>query len=111
MITVKNLRGKVPLGENDYYVGRYCKWRPELIPSMLANPFPVVGKRTREMSLTLYREWINQRIEESDGFSPYMDELSFLISKAEQGDISLCCWCSPLGCHADILKEIIESYV
>ena len=27
---------------------------------------------------------------------------------SQQGDLELVCWCSPLPCHGDVLKELIE---
>lgn len=67
----------------DIYIGRPSKW---------GNPFTIGKDGTRKEVIEKYREWI--KIQSLD--------LRELKGK------TLGCWCAPLPCHGDVLKEIIE---
>lgn len=75
--------GKHP--PNSVYVGRPCKW---------GNPFTIGKDGTREEVVAKYREYILG--------SKLMDHLHELRGK------DLVCWCSPEGCHADVLAELVN---
>lgn len=70
--------------DNSVYIGRPSKW---------GNPF-IVGKHgTRRDVVEKYRAWIMQQ--------PHL-----LAALDELRGKHLICWCSPLACHGDVLREL-----
>jgi len=71
----------------DVYIGR---------PSPFGNPFVIGRDGTREEVVEKYKQWLLSQPE--------------LIEKAraELKGKSIGCFCSPLACHGDVLKEIID---
>lgn len=90
---------------NDIYIGR---------GSVLGNPYShrkgtkaefVVD--TREEAIALYKNWLMDKLERKDPeVCKAMNDI-WLMAKA--GNVNLVCYCTPLPCHGDVLKEIIES--
>jgi len=103
MISIINLHNNRQLGINEFYVGRACKHRPELIGSVLSNQFFIYS---RETNIEKYEEWIRIKIEQKN--STIIDALEELYQKALLSDIRLACWCEPEDCHCRIIKEILE---
>ena len=70
------------------YIGRPSKW---------GNPFKVypIGGRTREQSISQYREWIQGQPE-------------LLAALPELAGQRLGCYCAPLPCHGDVLVELLR---
>jgi hypothetical protein len=68
-------------------------------PSPFANPFKIDNHHTREDVISLYRDWLHQRLEQEP--SLYKD-IKQLRGK------NLGCWCFPEKCHADVLLEILD---
>lgn len=103
MIKVVNKRS----GEEGEYIGR---------PSPLGNPFTHLTRTkhamflcdTREESIRRYREWLEYHISEKT--PEIMDEMQRLYDLSQEGDLNLVCWCKPLSCHGDILKEYLEQW-
>lgn len=93
MIRVVNKRA-MPRGYS-IYIGR---------PSPLGNPFRIGPDGDRARVVELYRQWIEIKIEDNDPC--VVDELRRI---KEAGDVNLVCWCSPLPCHGDVIKEIVEN--
>ncbi|QOE32388.1 hypothetical protein CPT_Muenster_216 [Klebsiella phage Muenster] len=84
----------------DVYIGRGSKW---------GNPFTHIKNRdtkaefivnTREESISKYREWIFDKIENGE---ITIDELLELSGK------KLGCFCKPKSCHGDVLVEIVSA--
>ena len=69
------------------YVGRPSKW---------GNPYTIGQDGTREEVISLYRDWIAKKPE-------LIGELAAMNPQ------TLVCWCAPLPCHADVLKELLEA--
>jgi hypothetical protein len=82
MIRVANLRNE----KYDVYIGRGSKW---------GNPFIINKDGNRAEVIRKYREYAKK-------FS--REEL------LELKDKTLGCYCKPLACHGDVLKEMCESY-
>lgn len=81
------------------YVGR---------PSPLGNPY-VIGKHgSREEVIAKYRIWLWSKIKSNDPV--VCAELHRLVKlyKSNGENLVLTCWCSPLPCHADVIKAAIE---
>ncbi len=71
----------------DVYIGRPSKW---------GNPFSIGKDGTREEVINKYRNYISN--------SPEL-----LNALPELRDKILGCWCKPLPCHGDVLKELVEA--
>lgn len=88
------------------YVGR---------PSPLGNPFSHTDGTlaqyrvaTREEAVAKYADWLHARIME--GNRAVTRELERLGKLAEErGELTLVCWCAPLPCHADVIREVLLS--
>lgn len=72
--------------EFDVYIGRGSKW---------GNPFIIGIAGSRMQVINMYKSYIQGRPE-------LMADLHELRGKR------LGCYCSPLPCHGDVLKELIE---
>jgi hypothetical protein len=106
MIRVVNKKTHKP-SKADVYIGR---------PSPLGNPFTSIQNRktlaqymckSREESIARYKKWILEKLEKGD--PAVTSEIKRLKEKVARGeDINLVCWCAPLACHGDVIKEIIE---
>lgn len=97
-IAVHNSRGcNVPVSKQ-IYIGR---------PTVLGNPY-VIGKNgTREEVIKKYEEWLREQIKDKN--TPQYKFMSMLVRQYRDGkDIHLICWCKPLACHGDIIKELVE---
>jgi len=68
----------------DIYIGRPSKW---------GNPFQIGKDGTREQVIEKYREYILN--------NPYL-----LSCLPELKGKVLGCWCKPMACHGDVLKEL-----
>ena len=90
---IKIVNKKVYEGEG-YYIGR---------PSVLGNPYRV--SMGREKCIELYREWLRREWVKGGDVK---NELLRLVELSKEGDLVLICWCKPLACHGDVLKDAIE---
>ncbi|AXF41450.1 hypothetical protein SHAb15599_00088 [Acinetobacter phage SH-Ab 15599] len=89
------------------YVGR---------PSLLGNPFShsndTIARfkaRTVEQAILKYKDWLWAKVYfEQD--QVIIQELRRLRDLSKQGTLKLECWCAPRPCHAEIIKEAIESW-
>lgn len=93
MIRVENRRTYKGDGE---YVGR---------PGVLGNPFRLKSCDSRETVIARYKQWLGQQMER--GCGGVFDTIQSLAARARVGDLVLICWCAPLPCHADVIKEAI----
>ncbi len=84
-------------GGKGEYIGR---------PSPLGNPFAIGRDGDREEVIAKYRGWIRQKIRAKD--PQVCGELNRLYKLAKAGELSLVCWCAPLACHGDVVREILE---
>lgn len=92
---------------NDYYIGR---------PSIFGNPFTHLKQNTkaefqvetREIAIEKYKDWFDFKYKTDSKFKIEFDEL-VKIAKVE--DVNLVCWCKPLSCHGDIIKQKIKEYL
>ena len=61
---------------------------------------------TREESIELYAIWLKERLEAGD--VAVRAAMNNIYVMAKKGDINLVCYCVPLKCHCEVIKEIIE---
>lgn len=82
-----------------YYIGR---------PSPLGNPFLVDRKTSRHEAMSKYREWLLERLKADN---PTSKAFMVLVNHyKENGELTLICWCSPLACHGEVIREFILSF-
>lgn len=97
-ITVLNRKSGLsdPLpGATRVYVGR---------PSVLGNPFAMRSEADRDHVVRDYRSWLQQHYRRR---GPERQGLEHLLQLALNGPLELVCWCAPLGCHADVIREAL----
>lgn len=87
--------------DNSVYIGRYNA-KNNLNKSLYSNPFKVESPEQRGSTIEAYREYFWERV--ADGtFSK--DGLRSLAGQ------QLVCYCKPLACHGDVLKEAVDLLV
>jgi hypothetical protein len=103
MITVVNKQTHKPT-PYDVYVGR---------PTCVGNPYShksgtlaKFSTATREEAVEKYRAWLRNQYQTNDVVYEFIQNL--VKTHLEETDINLVCWCSPLTCHGNILKDAIE---
>ncbi len=83
-----------------HYVGR---------PSALGNPFQIGKDGGRGEVIKKYRAWLAERMLQD---SPQRQEIERLAKQLKEGrELALACWCAPLPCHADVVKEVLVARV
>ncbi|MGL6133370.1 MAG: DUF4326 domain-containing protein [Prochlorococcaceae cyanobacterium] len=87
------LSGSLP---GQAYVGR---------PSPLGNPFQPGRDGSRAEVIARYRLWLWARMQ--DPSSIQHRELEQLQGRALAGRLELLCWCSPLPCHAEVIRSAL----
>lgn len=93
VVNKKNLSDPLP-GVTRVYVGR---------PSPLGNPFSIGEHGFRKDVIVAYRRWFYDNLH-----TPALKKvLNYLSNIAVSGKLELVCWCSPLECHADVIKEYL----
>ena len=102
MIRIENRRSYRGDG---VYVGREMR---DIQGSVLGNPYKVKphGPHERGASIELYRRWLWEHVR--GGTGDVYSELMRLKILAEQGDLTLVCWCAPEACHAEVVRAAIE---
>lgn len=95
--------------ENSIYVGR---------GSTPGNPYTHHKDRetkaqfivdSRDESIECFRKYLLEKIESKD--EDVCLELNKIYLMAKSGDVHLACYCKPKSCHADVIKEIVESKI
>lgn len=101
MIRVGNIKN----GDKGVYIGRGMRFRKG---SPLGNPFKLEREDERGRVIAFYRAHILAKIEAQD--PAVLAELRRLQTMHKAGEeVVLLCWCSPKGCHGDVLKELLET--
>jgi hypothetical protein len=106
-IKVVNVRGLDPRGDGAgiVYVGRRCRgWHG----SVLGNPFRIGVHGSREEVIRKYREWLYKRLETDPQVQSAIMDLVWMLHGGER--VRLGCWCTPLPCHAEVIKEVVVEH-
>lgn len=93
-ITVVNKHHK----QSGEYIGR---------GSPLGNPYPIDNAtgNTRKVVIDCYRIWLKEQIDTNNKL--VCNELNRLVGLAQQGELKLQCFCAPLPCHGDVIKQVL----
>lgn len=107
MIHVINIsKEDYSFSDNYYYIGR---------PSILENPYthlPLKNTRalyqckSREESISKYNDYFDTMYGHNIEYTKLIDEIYEKYKNGEE--IYLGCWCHPLSCHGDIIKQKLE---
>lgn len=101
VINRKDIDASYPDWQGDdsvVYIGR---------PSPLGNPFRIGQDGTREDVINKYREWLDSRL--ASGDEHVCSEFNRIGNLAhKEGGVKLLCWCAPLACHGDVIKEFLS---
>lgn len=73
--------------------------------SALGNPFRITKQQDRAAVIALYRGWLRRRWQDVD----VQNAVLRIKRAARKGDVALVCWCAPLPCHADVIRELLEA--
>lgn len=87
-------------GDQGIYVGR---------PNPLGNPFVIGRDGEREDVIAKYSEWLNVLLQDPDSIQSR--EIGRLTQLARKQDITLVCWCCPLACHAEVIRDAINERI
>ena len=101
MINIKNLRKERPKTEYDIRIDR---------SSVLGNPFRLTKDLTRKEVIQKYKEWLYEQffIKKNDKIK---EELLRIARIATHNNINLFCWCSPLPCHGEVIRDFIITHL
>lgn len=76
-------------------------------PNLLCNPFPVNAKTCRATSLMAFHADFGLEMERRQG--PRYAEVCRIVGLLLEGkDVILMCWCHPLPCHGQTIKQWAE---
>ena len=85
-----------------FYIGR---------PSALGNPYMIeswMGEGCgRIAAIREYRTYLREQIIE--GSQQVCAELLRMHNALKEGDVALECWCAPMMCHGEVIKEYLET--
>lgn len=94
LISIKN---KKTYDGPGVYVGR---------PTALGNPFKVGVHGSRDEVVEKYRKWLEEAME---GDNPAMLMFTVMFDElVRDGEMTLICWCAPLACHAEVIKDFLR---
>lgn len=68
------------------------------------EPWRKTKEEIRDRSIALYKEWFTEKYFLDPIFAKYVNNL---IGIATHGNLYLVCWCAPLPCHGDVIREFI----
>lgn len=92
-----------------------ASWCDEVInvmrPNILGNPFPIIGRNSRDFVIKSYADYLQAEMGKPDSLQrKEIERLRELHLKGE--NVGLICCCTPLPCHADVIKsEILKLHL
>jgi len=98
-----NIKNKKTYNGDGEYIAR---------PSPLGNPFKISKNFDRHKAISYYANYLKDVIINEEQASidreSILSELERLFSiLIDQQNLNLICWCSPLPCHGNIIKQIL----
>ena len=92
-ITIINRHHKGPKGQ---YIGR---------GSPLGNTYPITAQLPRREAIAKYKLWL--KAEMATNNLDVMNEIIRLWQLAQHQPIALECYCSPLPCHGEVIRDVL----
>lgn len=103
----KESSGRQGLLVTTYFGQKYIHIRAHR-PYVLGNPFISRSESDREETISQFREYIVKLLKGNPTHTISRFVRSIIQSHRNGAIIVLYCFCKPLSCHCDVLKEIIE---
>ena len=101
-IVICNLRNTKFENAYDVRVDRYNK--------VLGNKFYMSNENKRDLVCEQYKEWFYRMIAENN--AEVINELNRLLDIYKRfGKLRLFCWCYPLRCHSETIKEYLMNEI
>jgi len=75
--------------------------------SILGNPFHINSTCTRDRVCDAYGQYLEDKVNHKSQNKDFILALKYIYDRALKTDIALGCWCAPLRCHADTIKDFI----
>lgn len=98
MIEIINLRYNKTENPYDIRVDR---------ESVLGNPFYMKTELDRDKVCNMYHNYFAHMLSQND--KPFVNELQRLKEIHEEyNKLNLFCWCAPIRCHAETIKNWLE---
>lgn len=95
IVNKKTYKNEYPEAYHEY-IGR---------PSILGNPFSMKSEQDREQVVEQFRQWLREQwVNEA----PVWKRVEELAEINLTQDLVLVCWCAPLACHGEIIKNCIN---
>ena len=102
MIYVVNIKNYTTgIGLKEVYIGRTFGG---FKASCLCNQFKIGRDGDRKKVIQKYRRWLYQEYKKK---GEVWKELKRLLKISKTEDLFLLCWCAPLPCHGDIIKNCL----
>jgi hypothetical protein len=93
-ISIRNLKDGIIKGENVFRIDR---------SSSLGNPF-TIPPYSRKEAIDGYKTILIPLLSQDSRERVYFEKL---LDAARIGDITLMCWCWPLPCHGDVIRQLL----
>jgi len=101
-VVVVSVRGLVPGSGDVVYVGRKCGgW----MGSVLGNRFVIGQDGDRLEVIQKYKCWLWDEYRSGGGVRCLVDWLVLRVRSG--GRVVLGCWCHPLACHGDVIRDLV----
>ncbi len=98
MIYIKNLKSNT--FKNEPYQFKVDRSSP------VGNPFPMKSKLDRDEVCDSFSRYFYAVLIKKDYVRTYLHKIKDAL--IQYGFVELYCWCAPLRCHAETIKEAIE---
>ena len=86
-----------------------ASWCDEIVsvmrPNVLGNPFPITARDVRESVINRYAAWLDAAMRSDTPQRREIERLALLHREGKK--IALICCCTPLPCHADVIKKAV----
>ncbi len=77
---------------------------------VLGNPYGMRRLSERDVSCDKYHLHFHRMVREHD--KEFMDEIARIIGIYKvHGKLELMCWCTPLRCHSETIKDYLEATI
>lgn len=74
------------------------------VAGIFGNPFVIGRDGDRDEVINKFRKYFEARLEQDQAVREAFDEL---LHHARAGDLYLVCWCAPLSCHGDVIRDML----
>lgn len=95
-----------PYPTDTLYIGRP---QPDQLGSPLANPYHLHNEEDRARVLDAYRWWLQGHFWGPQDSPVFLELLKVLKLSLRPQGVALACWCAPLPCHGQVIREFVHA--